>query len=79
MKLIDQSIRNYHTVTVMVVLAAAVGIFCFTILPRQLTPSVDKPIIEVRTEYRGFLQTKWSVISPVDWKSNWNPWRGLKR
>lgn len=53
MKLIDQSIRNYHTVTVMVVLAAAVGIFCFTILPRQLTPTVDKPIIEVRTEYRG--------------------------
>ena len=53
MKLIDQSIRNYHTVTVMVVLAAAVGIFCFQILPRQLTPTVDKPIIEVRTEYRG--------------------------
>ena len=53
MKLIDQSIRSYHTVTVMVVLAAAVGIFCFTILPRQLTPTVDKPIIEVRTEYRG--------------------------
>ncbi len=53
MKLIDQSIRNYHTVTVMVVLVAAVGIFCFTILPRQLTPTVDKPIIEVRTEYRG--------------------------
>ena len=53
MKLIDQSIRNYHTVTVMVVLAAAVGMFCFTILPRQLTPTVDKPIIEVRTEYRG--------------------------
>ncbi|VAX30226.1 RND multidrug efflux transporter; Acriflavin resistance protein, partial [hydrothermal vent metagenome] len=53
MKLIDQSIRNYHTVTVMVVLAAAVGIFCFQILPRQLTPTVDKPIIQVRTEYRG--------------------------
>ena len=53
MKLIDQSIRNYHTVTVMVVLAAAVGVFCFQILPRQLTPTVDKPIIEVKTEYRG--------------------------
>jgi len=53
MKLIDQSIRNYHTVTVLVVLVAVIGIICFNTLPRQLTPTVDKPIIEVRTEYRG--------------------------
>lgn len=53
MKLIDQSIRNYHTVTVMVILVAVVGYVCFESLPRQLTPTVDKPIIEVKTEYRG--------------------------
>ena len=43
MKLIDQSIRNYHTVTVVVVMAALVGILCFQALPRQLAPTVDKP------------------------------------
>ena len=53
MKLIDQSIRNYHTVTVMVLILAAVGIICFNTLPRQLTPTVDKPQIEVSTEYPG--------------------------
>ncbi len=53
MKLIDQSIRNYHTVTVLIVLMASVGMLCFKVLPRQLTPTVDKPIIEVKTEYRG--------------------------
>ncbi len=53
MKLIDQSIRNYHTVTVMVILVAVVGYVCFASLPRQLTPTVDKPVIEVKTEYRG--------------------------
>ena len=51
MKLIDQSIRNYHSVTVMIVLTAVVGVICFNTLPRQLTPTVDKPLIEVRTEY----------------------------
>ena len=51
MKLIDQSIRNYHTVTVIIVMALVVGVLCFQTLPRQLTPTVDKPQIEVRTEY----------------------------
>lgn len=53
MKLVDHSIRNYHTVTVAVVLVAAIGIICYNVLPRQLTPTVDKPLIEVRTQYRG--------------------------
>ena len=53
MKLIDQSIRNYHTVTVVVVMAVLVGILCFQALPRQLAPTVDKPEIEVKTQYRG--------------------------
>ena len=53
MKLIDQSIRNYHTVTVIIVMALVVGVLCFQTLPRQLTPTVDKPQIEVRTEYPG--------------------------
>jgi len=53
MKLIDQSIRNYHSVTVVMALVAVVGIICFNTLPRQLTPTVDKPLIEVRTEYIG--------------------------
>ncbi|MFQ5450701.1 MAG: efflux RND transporter permease subunit [Nitrospinaceae bacterium] len=53
MKLIDHSIRNYHTVVAVVVLVTVVGIICFNVLPRQLTPTVDKPVIEVRTEYRG--------------------------
>ena len=53
MKLIDQSIRNYHSVTVMIALTAVVGVICFNTLPRQLTPTVDKPLIEVRTEYIG--------------------------
>lgn len=53
MKLIDQSIRNYHTVTVVVVIAAILGILCFQDLPRQLAPTVDKPEIEVKTQYRG--------------------------
>ena len=53
MKLIDQSIRNYHSVTVVMALLVVVGIICFNTLPRQLTPTVDKPLIEVRTEYLG--------------------------
>ncbi len=53
MKLIDQSIRNYHTVTVAVALFAIVGIISYNALPRQLTPTVDKPLIEVTTQYRG--------------------------
>ncbi|MGV7222553.1 MAG: efflux RND transporter permease subunit [Nitrospinales bacterium] len=53
MKLIDQSIRNYHTVTVAIVLIAVVGMVCYNSLPRQLTPTVDKPMIEVKTNYRG--------------------------
>ena len=53
MKLIDQSIRNYHSVTVVMALVAVVGVICFNTLPRQLTPTVDKPLIEVRTEYPG--------------------------
>ncbi|CAI2717498.1 efflux RND transporter permease subunit [Nitrospina watsonii] len=53
MKLVDHSIRNYHTVTVAVVLVAVIGTICYNILPRQLTPTVDKPLIEVTTEYRG--------------------------
>ena len=53
MKLIDQSIRNYHTVTVIMVMLTIVGIICFNTLPRQLIPTVDKPLIEVKTNYRG--------------------------
>jgi len=53
MKLIDQSIRNYHTVTVIMVMLTVVGIICFNTLPRQLIPTVDKPLIEVKTKYRG--------------------------
>ncbi|MFT4579851.1 MAG: HAE1 family hydrophobic/amphiphilic exporter-1 [Nitrospinales bacterium] len=53
MKLIDQSIRNYHTVMVIIVMAVVVGFLCFQTLPRQLTPTVDKPQIEVKTEYLG--------------------------
>ena len=53
MKLVDQSIRNYHTVTVAVIMIAVIGVICYNILPRQLTPTVDKPLIEVRTQYRG--------------------------
>ncbi|MCH8209238.1 MAG: efflux RND transporter permease subunit, partial [Nitrospinae bacterium] len=53
MKLVDYSIRNYHTVTASIVLVTVVGIVCFQSLPRQLTPTVDKPMIEVRTNYRG--------------------------
>lgn len=53
MKLIDQSIRNYHSVTVVMALLVVVGVICFNTLPRQLTPTVDKPLIEVRTEYSG--------------------------
>ena len=53
MKLIDQSIRNYHTITVAIVLIAVIGMVCYNSLPRQLTPTVDKPMIEVKTNYRG--------------------------
>lgn len=53
MKLVDSSIRNYHTVLVAIVMTAVVGIICYNSLPRQLTPTVDKPLIEVRTKYRG--------------------------
>ncbi len=53
MKLIDQSIRNYHTVTVIIVMTLVVGILCFQALPRQLAPTVDKPQIEVKTQYLG--------------------------
>ncbi|HIE41724.1 MAG TPA: efflux RND transporter permease subunit, partial [Nitrospinaceae bacterium] len=53
MKLIDYSIRNYHTVIVVIVMTLVVGFLCFQTLPRQLAPTVDKPQIEVKTEYRG--------------------------
>ncbi len=53
MKLVDSSIRNYHTVLVAIVMIAVIGIICYNSLPRQLTPTVDKPLIEVRTQYRG--------------------------
>ena len=53
MKLIDYSIRNYHTVTVVIVMSLVGGTLCFQTLPRQLTPTVDKPQIEVKTEYLG--------------------------
>ncbi len=53
MKLVDSSIRNYHTVMVAIVMTAVIGIICYNTLPRQLTPTVDKPLIEVRTQYRG--------------------------
>lgn len=53
MKLVDSSIRNYHTVMVAIVMTAIIGIICYNTLPRQLTPTVDKPLIEVRTTYRG--------------------------
>jgi hydrophobic/amphiphilic exporter-1 (mainly G- bacteria), HAE1 family len=53
MKLIDHSIRHYHTVTVVIVMALVVGTLCFQTLPLQLAPTVDKPQIEVKTEYQG--------------------------
>jgi len=53
MKLVDSSIRNYHTVMVAIVMTVVLGIICYNTLPRQLTPTVDKPLIEVRTQYRG--------------------------
>jgi len=53
MKLVDYSIRNYHTVTVSIIMAATVGIICYNSLPRQLTPTIDKPLVEVSTAYRG--------------------------
>ena len=53
MKLVDSSIRNYHTVMVAIVMMVVLGIICYNTLPRQLTPTVDKPLIEVRTQYRG--------------------------
>lgn len=34
-------------------MTAVIGIICYNTLPRQLTPTVDKPLIEVRTQYRG--------------------------
>ena len=68
MKLIDQSIRNYHTVTVMIVIAVVVGVICFNTLPRQLTPTVDKPLIEVRTEYRGLSpnEVEWNITRRLE-------------
>ncbi len=53
MNLIDYSIRNPHPVTVVILLAGVLGILSFNSLPRQLTPTVEKPIIEVTTEYLG--------------------------
>ncbi|UCD12752.1 MAG: efflux RND transporter permease subunit, partial [Nitrospinaceae bacterium] len=68
MKLIDQSIRNYHTVTVMIVLAVTVGLLCFFTLPRQLTPTVDKPLIEVKTIYRGLSpnEVEWNITRRLE-------------
>ncbi len=68
MKLIDQSIRNYHTVTVMIVLAVVVGFLCFITLPRQLTPTVDKPLIEVKTIYPGLSpnEVEWNITRRLE-------------
>ena len=53
MKLTDTAIRNPHPVTVVVILALAVGVISFNLLPRQLTPTIDKPMIEISTTYAG--------------------------
>ncbi len=68
MKLIDQSIRNHHTVTVMIVLSLVVGFLCFMTLPRQLTPTVDKPLIEVKTIYRGLSpnEVEWNITRRLE-------------
>lgn len=53
MKLTDTAIRNPHPVTVVVILALAIGVISFNTLPRQLTPTIDKPMIEISTTYAG--------------------------
>ncbi len=53
MKLVEYSIRNYHTVVVAVVFLAVLGVLSFQSLPRQLIPTVDKPLIQVKTKYLG--------------------------
>lgn len=53
MKIIEESIRYPVTVIVGVILGVMFGALAMLAVPKQLTPSVDRPQITVRTAYPG--------------------------
>ncbi|MCG3178370.1 MAG: Multidrug resistance protein MdtC [Phycisphaerae bacterium] len=53
MKMIEQSIRYPVTVIVGVILGVMFGALAMRDIPKQLTPSVDRPQIQVNTNYPG--------------------------
>ena len=53
MTLIERSIRQPVTVTVVVLLVVLFGIIGFLRVPVQLTPNVDQPVVSVTTRWFG--------------------------
>ena len=53
MDLIRFSIENPVKVAVGVILILLFGVISLTAIPIQLTPDVERPVVTVRTEWRG--------------------------
>jgi HAE1 family hydrophobic/amphiphilic exporter-1 len=53
MTLIERSIRQPVTVSVVVLLVVIFGVIGFLRVPVQLTPNVDQPVVSVRTQWFG--------------------------
>src|SRR5829696_7334676 len=53
MTLIERSIRQPVTVTVVVLLVVIFGVIGFLRVPVQLTPNVDQPVVSVTTRWFG--------------------------
>ena len=53
----DFSVKNRTSVFVMAVIIAVIGIYSYTVLPRESEPDITIPYVFVRTEYRGVSAT----------------------
>lgn len=61
MKLTDLSIRLSTTVFVLIILLVVMGLYCYTVLPREAAPDIPIPYVTVTTSYEG--------VSPSDMES----------
>jgi HAE1 family hydrophobic/amphiphilic exporter-1 len=53
MKLIDMSLKNGTAVVVAMILVVLFGLAALSRIPVQLNPTIDSPIISIRTDYPG--------------------------
>ena len=53
MKLTDLSIRHGTTVFVLIILFVVMGLYAYTVLPREAAPDIQIPYVTVTTNYEG--------------------------